>query len=156
VSGSDALAVAEVGPNASAALATLDANCFEVPWNEAAMRALLDDGLTRGWAIRTSVGEVLAAALVRLVADEGEILRLAVAPAHRRRGLATRLLRDVRTAIAAACPDGLHLEVRAANVAARHLYASAGFRDVGQRRDYYQSPRDDAILMHWQPARCSG
>ena len=156
MSAPDAVPVVVVGPHASAALATLDAACFEVPWSEAAMRALLDDGLTRGWAVRTSEGEVRAAALVRLVAGEGEILRLAVAPPHRRLGLAARLLGDVRTAVAPACPRGLHLEVRASNVAARHLYASAGFREVGLRRHYYQSPREDAILMHWQPPQPSG
>lgn len=152
--------IAPVGPEADACLADLDASSFDVPWRADAMRHLLEDGLTRGWVARAAGegeadgdGAVLGAALLRIVAGEGELLRIAVRPAARRRGVARRLLQAVLSVAADACPHGVHLEVRASNVAARHLYAREGFVDHGRRRDYYQAPREDAVLMHWRPAR---
>lgn len=145
--------VEEVGPAAAEALACLDATSFDVPWTTAAMRALLEDGLTRAWVVRDAGGGLAGAALLRLVAGEGELLRIAVSPEARRQGIARMLLRALLSVAADACPHGVHLEVRASNVAARHLYAREGFVDHGRRRDYYQAPREDAILMHWRPAQ---
>jgi len=41
----------------------------------------------------------------------------------------------------------LYLEVRDSNVAARALYASRGFAEIGRRRDYYRRPREDALVL---------
>lgn len=145
------LAIREVGPEASAVLAALEVTSFEVPWSADAVHALLADGPTRAWV--AAVGErVLGAALLRVVAGEGELLRIAVHPDDRLGGVGRALLRGVLSVASDACPHGVHLEVRASNVAARHLYAREGFVDHGRRRDYYQSPREDAVLMHWRPA----
>ena len=76
-------------------------------------------------------------------ADEWELLNIAVAPEFRRRGVARELL--------AALPGGrIFIEVRASNMAARGLYESAGFRQVGVRRRYYHSPVEDGIVMEFQ------
>ena len=83
---------------------------------------------------------------------EAEILRIAVLAEMRRQGVGRMLLGALLSAIADACPLGVYLEVRASNVAARRLYAREGFVETGRRRDYYQEPREDAILMHWRPA----
>ncbi len=80
------------------------------------------------------------------------MLRIAVQPAARRHGIGAAVLRAILSANADACPHGLYLEVRASNVAARHLYARQGFVERGRRRDYFQAPREDAILMQWRPA----
>ena len=93
--------------------------------------------------------------MLRVVAGEGELLRIAVHPDTRRQGVGRALLRAVLSAVADACPLGVFLEVRASNVAARHLYAREGFVEHGRRRDYYHAPREDAILMHWRPAERS-
>lgn len=82
-----------------------------------------------------------------LVADELQILNLAVAVSCRLQGIGGLLLHraiaigyEARTRIAV-------LEVRKSNVAARRLYAGAGFRTVGERPDYYGVVREPAILM---------
>ena len=142
--------VGEAGSEASAAVAALEGDCFDVPWSTAAVRSLLGDGLTRVWEARTAQA-VVGTALLRIVAGEGELLRIAVHPDARRRGVGRALLQVVLSAAADACPLGVYLEVRASNVAARRLYERAGFVDNGWRRDYYQAPREDAILMHWRP-----
>lgn len=146
----DGYVVSCEGPEAADAIAALDAVSFDVPWTTDAIRALLEDGLTRAWIGRRD-DEPVAGALVRTVAGEAEILRMAVRPDARRGGLGRALLRAVLSASADACPDGVHLEVRASNAAARALYARAGFLERGRRRNYYQAPVEDAIVMHWRP-----
>jgi ribosomal-protein-alanine N-acetyltransferase len=146
----EGVVVREAGAEASRPLADLESASFEVPWSLDALRTLLHDGLTRAWVARVA-GRVVGAAIVRIVAGEGELLRIAVVPDVRRRGIGGALLEAVLSAAADACPHGVYLEVRASNVAARHLYARHGFVDHGRRRDYYQAPREDAVLMQWRP-----
>lgn len=145
--------VEEVGAEAAPHLAMVDAAAFAVPWSTAAIEELLNDGLTRAWVARDTADAVLGAALVRVVAGEGEFLRIAVRSTARRQGVAHAIVGEILSVLADACPHGLHLEVRASNAAARHLYARHGFVDHGRRRDYYQAPLEDAVLMHWRPAQ---
>jgi ribosomal-protein-alanine N-acetyltransferase len=147
--------VSEAGLEASEALATVDAACFDHPWTIDAVRGLIAGGLTRVWLVRTATGDVVGSAMVRVVAGEGEVLRIAVVPEARGQGIGRTLLRAVMSAIADACVDGVYLEVRASNVAARRLYARAGFVEQGRRRAYYDAPREDAVLMRWPASRCS-
>ncbi|MCP3732556.1 ribosomal protein S18-alanine N-acetyltransferase [Sphingomonas sp. MG17] len=76
-------------------------------------------------------------ALARTVANEAELLLLAIRPALRRRGVGTALLRSIMTDARERGATTLHLEVRANNEAIR-LYRSEGFDKVGERRDYYR------------------
>jgi ribosomal-protein-alanine N-acetyltransferase len=82
-----------------------------------------------------------------LVADEMHILNLAVTPPLRRQGIAKKL---VLAAIKRAHYKGARrafLEVRASNVAARKLYLDLGFTGTALRRDYYDAPVEDALIM---------
>jgi ribosomal-protein-alanine N-acetyltransferase len=82
-----------------------------------------------------------------LVADEMHILNLAVAPDSRRRGIARRLvLAGIKHAHAKGARRAF-LEVRASNIAAQKLYSSLGFMGTFLRRDYYDSPVEDAVVM---------
>lgn len=76
---------------------------------------------------------------------EYEILNLAVAPAKRRQGIATALLRSA-LAEGAGC---YYLEVRESNCVARQLYRKLGFKEVGIRPSYYQDPEENAIVMRF-------
>ena len=87
-----------------------------------------------------------------IIADELHLLSLAIDPAHRRLGIATRLLAELfRRGSARIVHAGL--EVRASNHAALVLYRSMGFRAVGVRLGYYADPREDAVIMEWTEAR---
>lgn len=87
--------------------------------------------------------------LVRTVADEAELLLLAVLPTHRRQGIGGRLLDHF---LERARNDGIarvHLEVRDGNPAVE-MYQIAGFSPVGRRRNYYHAEngtRFDAITL---------
>ena len=84
--------------------------------------------------------------LMRVAADEAEILTLAVMPDARRRGVG-RLLLSGAVAVAESARAGtLFLEVSALNGPARTLYGQAGFAEVGRRRGYYADGSDALIL----------
>lgn len=81
------------------------------------------------------------------VFEEGQIISVATAKEHRKKGLAKKLFVEVS---AFAQKDGVELftlEVRSDNGAAKGLYKSLGFNEVGLRKNYYQNPLCDAILM---------
>ncbi len=97
------------------------------------MLALPGVWFTLAWVDTRPVGF----ALTRVVLDESELLLLAISRSMRRRGIGGALL---RSAMADARDRGaimMHLEVRANNDAV-HLYRSAGFEKIGERRDYYR------------------
>ncbi|MFX0542213.1 GNAT family N-acetyltransferase [Roseovarius sp. S4756] len=89
-------------------------------------------------------------ALSRVIAGEAELLTLAVDPDHRRMGIAARLLADVEAAAARMGAANQFLEVAADNPAARALYRSAGYAEVGRRAGYYARPGGtpvDALVL---------
>ncbi|MDQ7260372.1 GNAT family N-acetyltransferase [Paracoccus sp. PS-1] len=84
--------------------------------------------------------------LGRSVADEAELLTLAVAPEARRRGLASALLAEFAATSRMRGAHEAFLEVASDNAAATALYAGAGWEIAGNRRNYY-APGVDALLM---------
>lgn len=102
------------------------------------------------WLMLARTGEdVVGFALSRIVADEAELLLLAVAPQARGAGVGRALVEHFSNAAAARGAQRLHLEVRDGNIAA-NLYNRAGFTLVGRRRRYYcgvDGERYDALSM---------
>jgi ribosomal-protein-alanine N-acetyltransferase len=80
------------------------------------------------------------------VHPEWELENLVVAPAFRRRGLATRLLTALLLHARETNSQSVFLEVRESNQEARALYIRAGFEESGRRRLYYTNPQEDAVL----------
>ena len=82
--------------------------------------------------------------LVRAVADEAELLLLAVEPAQQGHGIGRALLDEFVESAHQRGATKLHLEVRDRNPAL-DLYSSAGFRPAGRRRNYYHGPQGEAF-----------
>lgn len=98
---------------------------------------------------REARGEPVGFSLFRTVADEAELLLLAVLPNHHRRGIGRRLLEDFIERARNDAVTRVHLEVRDGNPAIA-MYHSAGFSPVGRRRNYYHAPDGtpfDAITL---------
>jgi len=89
---------------------------------------------------------VLGYAGLHVVLDEGYIDNVAVRPSCRRQGIGDRLL-DVFCRFGQAHLAFLTLEVRPSNQAAVALYCKHGFQEAGRRKDYYQDPTEDALLL---------
>ncbi len=92
-------------------------------------------GVVGGYAIGLSAGE------------EGEILNLGVAPAHRGKGVGRALAAGMLAALRERGAQTVYLEVRASNAVARRLYESLGFREVARRARYYRRPVEDAVIL---------
>ena len=125
-------------------LAALHAAAFAEPWDAGAFEALLAQAGV--FAVEAADGFIL----MRAVADEAEILTLAVRPQARRRGLGGRLVGEGAVEAAARGAVRLFLEAASDNAAALALYARAGFTEAGRRPGYYACPdgtRRDALLL---------
>ena len=97
----------------------------------------------------SGTGEIVGFSLSRNVADEAELLLLAVSPARHRERIGSRLLDQFMDEAGARGVRRVHLEVRDGNPAAE-MYKSAGFTAVGRRRNYYHAAdghRFDAITF---------
>ena len=129
------------------AVAALEKVCFPAdPWSEALFQAALDNPSV---AVLLALGEgggLLGYAVLSAVLDEGNLDNIAVAPEHRRRGVAEALL-SALTGFSREKLAVLMLEVRASNAPAIALYEKHGFAAVGRRKNYYDAPKEDAILM---------
>ena len=123
------------------ALARLHAAAFVSPrpWSAAEFATLL----ASPHSLLTVAPEGFA--LARVLAQEAELLTLAVAPGARRRGLGRALLEGCLAQAARRGAGAMFLEVAADNAAARALYARAGFAETGLRRGYYDGT--DALVL---------
>lgn len=86
-----------------------------------------------------------------VVGGELHINNIGVHPSYRRRQVASQLLEEVLGRAQATGVTAGYLEVRASNEAAQALYQCYGFKPIGRRRNYYDHPREDAILMGKEP-----
>jgi ribosomal protein S18 acetylase RimI-like enzyme len=127
------------------AIAALERDCFLRAWTAGQILAEIDRSPARVWLIEGSAREVLAYAVLRDLAGECELLRLAVLPSRRRHGEARRLLDTVLREAAARGATRCHLEVERVNLAAITLYRQAGFVESGRRPGYYAT--GDALLF---------
>jgi [ribosomal protein S18]-alanine N-acetyltransferase len=91
--------------------------------------------------------EVAGYAAFHRYGDEAELRNLAVDPAHQRKGIARALLAEGFRQLRDLGVQRLFLEVRAANQPALALYELLGFRLLYTRRNYYQDPPDDGLVM---------
>jgi [ribosomal protein S18]-alanine N-acetyltransferase len=104
--------------------------------------------------VSSGAGEIVAGFICFwLVADEVQILNIAVHQSYRRLGIGRALLHHCLNCGAEKRSRIAVLEVRSSNLAAQHLYSSLGFRVVGQRPDYYGSTREPAVLMELSMTR---
>lgn len=104
---------------------------------------------TRDFVVRIAEdeGSIAGVVIFRIVADEAEILNLAVQARCRRRGTGSRLMNDAMAACGAAGVKRIFLEVRDSNQAARQFYSRLGFKETGRRRQYYRAPTEDAVVL---------
>jgi tRNA threonylcarbamoyl adenosine modification protein YeaZ/ribosomal-protein-alanine acetyltransferase len=135
-------------PDDLAAVEALQRRAFTNPWGAAAIKWELENtDVARLYVMRDPHGAVVAYCACWNVFGELHINSLAVEESLRRRGLARRLLHFVILDARAAGARTATLEVRQSNHAARLLYEGLGFKVEGVRRDYYQDPREDALIL---------
>ena len=117
-------------------------------WSRSGYLSELADPRHRHYvAVEAEDGALLGWAGVMVVQDAAEILTVGVVPEARRTGLARVMLADLLAEAVRRGAVEAFLEVRVDNEAARALYRSEGFEDIGRRRGYYDGGRVDAVTM---------
>ena len=125
------------------AVAELERQNFSDPWPDIAVRGELTNKLAL-WLVALEDGEVVGYVGSQTVLQEADMMNIAVADSHRRRGIAKMLVEELIRQLDA---YQLTLEVRASNAPAIALYEALGFQQVGLRKNYYRKPKEDALIL---------
>lgn len=129
-------------------LEQLERMCFSRPWSKKMLAEELDNQCAAFLvAVEPETEKAVGYAGLLVVADEGYITNVAVAPSCRRQGVAAQLLQVFDNFAKGNHLAFLTLEVRPSNAAAIALYEGFGFREVGRRRNYYDLPKEDALIL---------
>ena len=129
------------------ALAQLEKECFADPWSE---NALAEELTNPNAVFRVALIDEEVAGYVGMlhVLDEGDICNVAVFDKFRRRGVATALIQHLVDYAVENQLSFITLEVREANMGAQKFYETMGFETIGIRKNFYDNPKEHAILMN--------
>ena len=128
-------------------VAEIEKICFSDPWSRRMLSEHLENECAATLVALGEDGTILGYAGLLVVLDEGYITNVAVRPEYRRQGIAGELLGVFRRFAEGNRMAFLTLEVRDSNASARALYTKYGFSEVGVRKNYYDHPKEDAIIM---------
>ena len=129
-------------------LERLEKICFSRPWSRKMLAEELDNECAAFLVAEDPVTkEVVGYAGLLVMADEGYITNVAVFPEYRRRGVAGQIIQVFDNFARGNRLAFLTLEVRPSNAAAIALYKGFGFEEVGRRRNYYDLPKEDALIL---------
>lgn len=125
----------------------LEKACFSLPWTRENLIAYLPDDMHTMLCAVDDAGKVVGYIGLMYVLDEGYIANVAVSQDYRRQGIGSKLLTALVDEAKRKDLSFLTLEVRESNENAIALYKKAGFSEVGLRKNYYDKPTENAILM---------
>ena len=129
-------------------IAALERVCFSRPWSRNMLAEELENQCAAFLtALNAATGKVVGYAGLLVAADEGYITNVEVFPEYRRQGIAAKLLKVFCDFAAGRHLAFLTLEVRPSNAAAIALYQGFGFEEVGRRKNYYDLPKEDALIL---------
>ena len=120
--------------------------CFAHPWSRQSIEAELDNE-TSLFYVAVEDGQVVGYIGMSFVLDEGYIYNVAVKADCRKNGVGSALIQTLVTHCRKNNFTFLTLEVRESNAPARSLYEKFGFIKVGERKNYYSDPTENAVLM---------
>jgi ribosomal-protein-alanine N-acetyltransferase len=127
-------------------IAKLEKECFSTPWSEDGLKSELDNNFAR-FFVAFCGGKIAGYIGSHNILGEVYITNVAVFPEFRRNGVGKALVEFLVGEMKAENAEFVTLEVRKSNLNAISLYEKCGFEKVGERKDFYEKPREDAILM---------
>ena len=125
----------------------IEKECLSLPLNKEQILSQIED---ERYTILCAKGEdscILGYAGMYCVLDEGYITNVAVSAAARRNHIADALLSGLQMRSEELKLTFLTLEVRESNIPAITLYRKHGFEKADLRKDYYQAPKENAVIM---------
>ena len=127
-------------------VAEIEKESFSDPWSEDGLRNELDND-TAFFFVAEKSSEVAGYVGTHIVLDECYIANVAVTPSFRRMGIADKLLDYAESnAINKNCAF-ITLEVRVSNLPAINLYKKRGYVSMGERKNFYSHPTENALIM---------
>jgi ribosomal-protein-alanine N-acetyltransferase len=129
------------------AVVAIETEAFSSPWRRETFLELIDRPTAELLVMVHEEEGVVGYAVLWCVLDQGELANVAIASRMRGRGLGRALLSRVLEVGKSRGVETVFLEVRKSNAPALGLYRRFGFSEVGQRRGYYDHPREDACIL---------
>ena len=129
-----------------AQVAAIETMSFSMPWSLHAFTEATRNPNYR-FLVAEENGEILGYCGFVYVLDEAEIPNVCVSAEARRRGIGRALMSALVEMAGELGIVTLHLEVRKSNLPAQNLYHAIGFEEIGIRKNFYDLPKEDAILM---------
>lgn len=127
-------------------VATLEQQCFSRPWSLQSFRDVLKTPY-RILFVAIEDDRIVGECMLTDIAGEGEITNVAVHNAYRGRGIAGQMMQAALKEGQKRNISAYTLEVRVGNTPAIRLYESFGFATEGVRKNFYDSPVEDALIM---------
>ena len=125
----------------------IEMQSFSCPWTRRAFSDMLANPYARYYTATAQDGTIAGFIGLFHAGEDGEIHNFAVAESFRRQGIGALLLETVLVYCRENCLENIYLEVRASNKDAISIYKKYGFEKIGIRKNYYKSPREDAVIM---------
>lgn len=127
-------------------VAEIEKECFSKPWSEKAIKAAINDDLSH-FIVAKIGNEVVGYGGMYSVMGEGYIYNIAVKRKYRKFGIGTNIVNELVNYSKIKSLNFLSLEVRKSNTPAINLYSNCGFKKIGNRKNFYTNPLEDAIIM---------
>lgn len=127
-------------------VANIEKSIFSIPWSEAAFAQALSSVNTT-YLVAEYKGDIAGYCGMYRVLNEGDITNVAVKCEYRRRGIAEQLVTAIIKSASEKGVENITLEVRESNNAAIGLYNKIGFKEEGIRKNFYEKPLENAIIM---------
>lgn len=138
--------IRRISENDIEAIASLEAGIFSDPWSVKSIKETYENKsalILGAYQEEALIGYVI----FYYVLDEGEIARIAVSPSCRRRGVAYQIFKELLQFCSQKEIERILLDVRISNEAAIAFYRKSGFSEDGIRKNFYDNPKEHALLM---------
>ncbi len=127
-------------------ISRLEEETFSMPWSADSFLEMIGKEDAR-YYVAEEEGRLLGGCGVLMIAGEGNITNVVIAPEARNKGIGTAMLRHLMTEGDKEGLTAYTLEVRVSNAAAIHVYEKLGFESAGIRPGFYEKPAEDALIF---------
>lgn len=128
------------------AIEKIENQCFSHPWSKESINTIISDknSIVLAYNLNNNVVGYIGA---NCILDECYITNVAVLSQYRKNKVGTTLLNSLIEICTSKNFSFITLEVRKSNIPAIKLYEKLGFKKVGERKDYYTEPKENALLL---------
>lgn len=130
------------------AVCRLEESAFSMPWHRISFIEMLENPNALYLVAVDERDQVIGCGGLRAIVGEGDISNVVVKKECRRKQIASRLMTELlKRGMEEFQLTEFTLEVRVSNEPAIHLYEKFGFRSEGIRKNFYEKPKEDAMIM---------